>query len=381
MPDPGERQGRLLAGARRLANEGHRTPLLALDSTVLETKIRELTAAMPRVRLHYAVKANADPAVLRTCVAQGIGFEVASAGELDAVLAAGSAAGDILFSNPVKPRAQIQHAARNGVRWYALDSVEELRKIHEVDARACCYLRIETPNEGSDWPLTGKFGADALQSREIIDAAVRLGADLAGIQFHVGSQCRNAENWRYGIENAHRVARTMRAAGLELRLLNLGGGFPVQHLRPIPPLADIGAIVNRGIADLPQEVRVIAEPGRYLVSEAACLVCRVTGTATRHGARWVYLDAGIYHGFMEAIAGLTPRLATDRSGASSACVVAGPTCDALDVIARDVQLPNDLGEGDLVYALNAGAYTSEYATRFNGFPPPEVIALVGCSGG
>jgi ornithine decarboxylase len=373
--DPGEARGLDLATVRRAVETGRPTPLLAFDLSLPERKLRRFADAMPRVRPHYAVKANADPALIRVLAAQGIGFEVASVGELDAVLAAGVAATDILFSNPVKPRAQVEYAVRAGVQWYALDSVEELHKIHGLHARASCYLRIETPNEGSDWPLTGKFGADDLQTHKIISTAARLGADLAGIQFHVGSQCRNAANWRFGINNARRVAATMHAAGLTVRLLNIGGGFPVQHLRPIPSIEEIGAIVNAAIADLPAEVRVIAEPGRYLVSEAACLVCRVIGTATRHGLRWVYLDGGVYHGFMETIGGLMPRFATDRRGALSACILAGPTCDALDVIVRDAMLPDDLREGDLVYALNAGAYTSAYATSFNGFPPPYVVVL------
>jgi len=187
----------------------------------------------------------------------------------------------------------------------------------------------------------------------------------------VGSQCRNPENWRVGIESAKRIFRKMRLKGLKPRLLNIGGGFPVRHTKPIPSIEAIGEVVNRDLAGLPENIRVMAEPGRFLVSDAGWFVCRVVGTATRAGKRWVYLDAGMFGGIIETTEGLQYEVLTDRAGKSIPWTVAGPTCDSVDVIMRDQLLPEDLQADDFVYVPNAGAYTTAYASNFNGFPLPE----------
>jgi ornithine decarboxylase len=354
---------------------GDRTPLLLLDPKRIGMTAARLRAAMPRVALHYAVKANPDPHVLAAAQAENLSFEVASIAELQALLALRVPAGDVHFSNPIKPREHVIQAARAGVRWFAIDSVEELGKIVEVAPNAHLCVRIDTQNIGSDWPLTGKFGASPPEVEDILTEACRLEADVAGVSFHVGSQCRNLDNWRIGVQNAKRVFEMMHARGLEPRLLNLGGGFPAQHRKPIPAIEKIGESVNRAIADLPSSMRVMAEPGRYLVSDCAWLVTRVIGTAVRRGTRWIYLDTGIYHGLMEALGGLDYDFRTARQGSQIPCIVAGPTCDATDVVARDKLLPEDLREGDYVYIPNAGAYTVAYGTQFNGFPSPGVVCL------
>jgi ornithine decarboxylase len=264
------------------------------------------------------------------------------------------------------------YAVAKGVRWFVVDSVDELRRMHSIDPTACLYLRIATPNIGSDWPLSGKFGAGAGDTREIIATAVKLGADLAGVTFHAGSQCRNPENWRVGIEKARMAFDAMAKAGLRPRLLDIGGGFPVRHAKPIPSIEVIGEVVNDALRAFPEQVRVIAEPGRYLSSDAGYLVCRVVGTATRGGKRWMHWDAGLFGGIFETTEGLKYKLRSDRSGPDTPWQVAGPTCDAVDVVLRDEPLPSDLQEGDFIYIRNAGAYTSAYASEFNGFPLPEL---------
>jgi ornithine decarboxylase len=275
----------------------------------------------------------------------------------------------------MKSRDYLKYAASMGVEWYVLDSVEELRKIVSVKPDAKMYLRIDTPNIGSDWPLAGKFGTHAAEIEGIIAEAAALKADLAGVTFHVGSQCRNPQNWRVGIERAKKVFADMRCAGLTPRLLNIGGGYPVRHVKPIPSIEVIGEVVNEALADLPGDIRVIAEPGRYLVSDAAYFVCRVVGTATRNGKRWMYWDAGMFGGVIEVTEGLSYQVFSDRSGKNIPWSVAGPTCDSVDILMRDEMLPEDIEEGDFIYIPNAGAYTTAYASNFNGFPLPEVMVL------
>ena len=358
--------------ARQAAQSGYDRPFLLVDPAIIRAKARRFKAAMPRVHPHYAVKANPHPEVLRTLIAEGVSFEIASIAELDLLLSLNVPAAEIYYSNPMKSRQYLAYAAAKGVEWYVVDSPEELRKVVAIKPDAKLYLRIDAPNVGSDWPLSGKFGAEPQEADEIVRAAVEVGADLAGVTFHVGSQCRNPENWRVGIENAKRVFRRMRLKGLRPRLLNIGGGYPVQHIKPIPSIETIGETVNRALTGLPPGVRVMAEPGRYLVSDAGWFVCRVVGTATRRGTRWVYLDAGMFGGIIETTEGLQYDVVTERAGNLIPWTVAGPTCDSVDVVMREQLLPEDLQADDFVYIPNAAAYTTAYASNFNGFPLPEV---------
>ncbi|HWQ37403.1 MAG TPA: type III PLP-dependent enzyme [Burkholderiales bacterium] len=357
---------------REALKAGYARPFLLIDPEIIRTKYRRFHAAMPRVRAHYAVKANPDPRVVGVLAEEGAGFEIASTAELDLLLSLGVPAAEVHYSNPVKARQYIEYAARKGVQWFSLDSAEELVKIHSVAPQAKLYLRIDTPNVGSDWPLSGKFGAQGPEIDQILDAAAQRGADLCGVTFHVGSQCRNAQNWHVAIDNAKRIFRKMRLKGLTPSLLNIGGGFPVRLTKPIPSIETIAEVVNRAVADLPGDIRLMAEPGRYLVSDSAYFVCRVIGTAWRAGRRWLYLDTGMFGGLLESTQGLQYDLRTDRNGKRVPWHVAGPTCDSVDVLMQDQMLPEDLQDGDFIYIPNAGAYTTAYASQFNGFPLPDV---------
>jgi len=363
------------AHVRTALNKSYSRPFLLVDSSIVRDKTSRFKAAMPRVQPHYAVKANPDPRVLKTLIEESAGFEIASISELDLLISLGVPAKEIYYSNPMKSRAYLEYAASKGVEWYVLDSIEELRKIVSVKSDAKMYLRIDTPNVGSDWPLAGKFGTHLSEIKEIIVEAAKLKADLAGVTFHVGSQCRNPQNWQVGIERAKKVFISMRRAGLNPRLLNIGGGYPVRHVKPIPSIEVIGEIVNAAIADLPEDIRIIAEPGRYLVSDSAYFVCRVVGTATRSGKRWMYWDAGMFGGVIEVTEGLRYEILTDRTGQCIPWAIAGPTCDSVDILMRDEMLPADIQEGDFIYIPNAGAYTTAYASNFNGFPLPDVVVL------
>ena len=214
----------------------HKTPVLAVDLDLIRVKARRIKAVMPHVHPHYAVKANPHPEVLKVLIEEGVSFEISSVAELDLLLGLGVTPEGIYFSNPIKSRDALEYAAKKGVEWYALDSVDELNKIISVMRDAKLFLRIETQNIGADWPLMEKFGSTFSESREIIIAASKLGADLVGVTFHVGSQCRNLDNWRVGIENAKVVFGMMREAGLEPRLLDIGGGFPCVSSSQYQPL-------------------------------------------------------------------------------------------------------------------------------------------------
>src|SRR4051812_14198931 len=264
---------------RQAASQKYTRPFLIVDTAIVRGKARRFRAAMPRVRPHYAVKANPDRRVLKALAQEGCGFEIASIAELDLLLSLDVPPAEVFYSNPIKARESIAYAAGKGVEWFVVDSLDELRRVHEIAPHAKLYLRLATPNIGSDWPLSGKFGAGAADAREMVAQAAKLGADLAGVTFHVGSQCRNPANWRVALEKARGLFDVMTKAGLKPRLLNIGGGYPVRHVKPIPSIEMIGQVVDEGLKAFPDDVQVIAEPGRYLVSDAGYFVCRVLATA------------------------------------------------------------------------------------------------------
>src|SRR3954469_357377 len=202
---------------RQAASQKYTRPFLIVDTAIVREKARRFHAAMPRVRPHYAVKANPDRRVLKVLAQEGVGFEIASTAELDVLLALGVPAAEVFYSNPMKSRESIAYAAAKGVQWFVTDSVDELRRVHELKPDAKLYLRIAAPNIGSDWPLSGKFGVGSSEAKEIIALAAKRGADLAGVTFHVGSQCRNPENWRVALEKARSLFDTMQKAGLRPR--------------------------------------------------------------------------------------------------------------------------------------------------------------------
>jgi ornithine decarboxylase len=358
-----------------LAHEAGEGPCLVLDTATVRDQVWQFRQCLPNVEPHFAFKANPHREIARVLQEEGVFFEIASLGELQELLALGEHPANIFFSNPIKTPAAIKSAYAAGVQWFAIDGLDELYKVFAHAPTAKMYLRIEVDNTGSDWPLSGKFGATFGECLNIIDHAAMIGADLCGVTFHVGSQCHNPQNWRGGIESAKTLFAIMEKRGLTPRLLNIGGGFPVYLTTPVPALEEIAAVINDALLDFPWPVKLIAEPGRYLVAESGVMVCHVTGTATRAGKRWVYLDIGVFGGLMEACQGIAYTLLTEKTGAAVPTTLAGPTCDSMDVLWRDIPMPSDLKVGDAIVIHGAGAYTTAYASRFNGFELPAVIVL------
>lgn len=364
----------LQVGVSSLLNHHHekdyRGPYLLLDGEVMREKAARFFSAMPRVRPHFAVKSNPDKRILGLLHENSVGFEIASRAELEDLLSIGVDAAQVFYSNPIKGRDHLAYAIEQGVEWFVCDSLEEMEKILALKSDARLYLRVRTSNSGSNWPLAGKFGAADEQIDEFINLAVSRNADLCGVTFHVGSQCTRISSWVDGIKKAKAVLAKMQQAGLRPALLNIGGGFPVALQEPVPTIEQIGQAVNRELEDLADHIRVIAEPGRYLVSDAGYFICRVIGTATRDGKPWAYLDAGFYSGLMELTDSFGYRVFSSREGALTEWTLAGPTCDSVDVCCRQQKLPVNLREGDFLFIEHAGAYSVSCATAFNGFDLP-----------
>ena len=352
------------------------TPFLHLDPAVVSRQYADLASALPGTAIHYAVKANPHPDVLRTLVDVGAGFDVASPAEVVACLDAGASPDQLLYSNPIKRRSDLRAAVDLGVRLFVVDCMPEMLKIVDEAPGASVLCRILTSGNGSDWPLSRKYGCSPDAAVEILTAAENLGLSVAGVSFHVGSQQRDPGAWRAPIVATGEIFTRLEARGIKPWLVDLGGGFPARLEGDQPSLTAYGDVIRdqlqRTFGD--HQPHTAVEPGRSIVADAGVMHTTVVTVCWRGGRRWVYLDAGVYSGLVETLdEAIRYRISTDHDGMPDGPVVlAGPTCDSADVLyeKNPVHLPLALKEGDRVRLHAAGAYTSCYSTvGFNGFPP------------
>ncbi|WP_433219753.1 type III PLP-dependent enzyme [Dactylosporangium sp. CS-047395] len=351
-------------------------PRLVMDLARVGAAYRNLRAALPDVAVHYAMKCNPHPRVIAHLAGLGCGFEIASAAELEQLLAIGVPAGEVLFSNPVKPETHIARAFAAGVHRFAFDSVDELHKLRRSAPGASVYVRLAVPDLHSEVPSEGKFGVDLGSAAQLLLTARDLGLDPHGVTFHVGSQMMHPRAWAQPLDLVAELMDKLLAEDVRLRLVDLGGGFPARYQGEPPPLRDYAAVIDAGLAALPYAVHPVIEPGRALVAEAGTLIANVIGVADRMGKRWVHLDVGAFNALMESLeTGNQLRFPVrDEFGGPRLrrCQLTGPTCDSQDTILFDVDLSEGLATGDRVHLGSAGAYTTVYASSFNGFEPPVV---------
>lgn len=354
------------------------TPALLVSRRQITRNLANLRQALPNVELFYAIKANPHPAILATVAEAGVGFELSSVAELDLARSAGARDDDLVSFNPVKTVAFLEAGHAAGLRIVAADSPDELAKIARHAPGSRVTIRVTVDNSGSEWPLARKFGVGPRQAGRLLDGAVDLGLEAAGLTFHVGSQCLELSSWSRALEVCATAWAAARRAPAGPALISLGGGFPVQHLKELPALEAIGDhLIATSRRLFGPSARLSAEPGRAVVGDAAHLVTSVIGVAERDGERWLHLDAGVFNALMETIDGFRyeVRAVDPRGGESRPAILAGPTCDSVDVISQDTPLPADVRTGDRLILVNAGAYTLSYASHFNGFPPPEVALI------
>jgi len=355
----------------------HGTPMLAISRAVLRAQLERFRKALPRVEPFYAMKANPCAAVLKTLAQAGAGFDVASLAEMEAALAAGAPPERLIFANTIKPARAISAAAARGISLMTFDSEYELDKIAERSPGARVIVRIKVPNVGSIVELSLKFGVDPADAISLLIKAHKLGLRPAGVSFHVGSQCTRVENYIEALETAAIIVRDARLKQVPCGIVDIGGGFPIRHFDdeddPFDPAAGVIAREIDRLFDA--NVRLIAEPGRFIAGPAGTLVMRVVGKAIRENKHWYYLDDGVYG----ALSGIVfdhakYQFKVARNGRTQLSTLAGPTCDSLDIIARGEELP-ELELGDIVYAENAGAYSLASATNFNGLEPAKAVLV------
>jgi len=366
----------------RLAAE-HGTPLFVVDHEAIRANLAEFRRLLPRVQPYFAVKANPDPEIVRTVYELGGSFDVASMPEFDIVHAnvADMPADErqhwiwdkIIYSHPIKTKETLRQL--DGYKpLVSYDNLAEVAKIASHAPHAGLVLRLQVPNTGSMVELSTKFGCPPGDAVDLIEAAHAAGLTVEGLCFHVGSQCTNFENYVQALHLSAHVFGEAKARGFDLKLIDIGGGFPAPYDDNVQPFEELARRINSELERLfPESIEVIAEPGRFIVATAATLVAEVIGKAVRNGKLCYYVNDGIYHTYSGILFDhCRYHVKAFRGGETEICSVFGPTCDALDTISLAEELP-ELELGDLVYTENIGAYSIASATNFNGFPPPKVV--------
>ncbi len=371
------------ARLKKLAKE-HGTPLFVIDHEELRRNYRQFRRYLPRVQVYYAVKANPDPAIVRTLFKEGSSFDVASMPEFMIVHEniKGMPAKQrqdwiwdkIIYANPTKPTDTLEQLNRYKPL-VTFDNLEEIRKIKKHAPNAGLALRLKVPNTGAMVELSSKFGAAPGEAVDLILEADKVGLTVEGISFHVGSQTTNFENYVQALNLTANVFKEAADRGYKkMFLIDIGGGFPAPYDATVKPFRELAKVIRTEIERLfSPDIQILAEPGRFLVASAGYAVSEIIGKAVRDGKSCYYINDGVYHTYSGVIFDHCkyPILSFEK-GPTQICSVFGPTCDALDVVSMAENLPN-LERGDFVYSVNIGAYSHASATYFNGFPPAKVV--------
>ncbi|MBV7264009.1 type III PLP-dependent enzyme [Photobacterium sp. WH24] len=352
-------------------------PLLLLDCDVIRQQYRALNNALPNVTLHFALKPLPHPAVVRTLLEEGASFDLATSGEVDLVAQEGVPAERTIHTHPIKRDADIRDALAYGCTVFVVDNLNELAKFKPYHNDVELLVRLSFRNAEAFADLSKKFGCSPEQALTIIETAQAWNIRIKGLSFHVGSQTLHPQKYVDAIRTCKQVMEQVVERGLPaLSTLDIGGGFPVSYSQQVMPIDQFCVPINEALNELPETVQVLAEPGRFIVAQSVTSVASVMGQAERDGQMWYYLDDGIYGSF----SGLMfddaqyPLVTLKQDGEYAPSVLAGPTCDSIDVIAENIMLPK-LDNGDVIIGRMMGAYTSATATDFNFFKRAQTVLL------
>lgn len=358
-----------------IAVSDERSPYLLIDKDVVREKVELIGKNIKSSKVFYAVKANPDREVLAYLNTLGIGFEIASEGELKILADLGVEPERIITSNPVKTLVFLEQAVSYGIDYYAFDSIAEVDKLSRYAPNSSVYVRLTVPNEGSEWPLSKKFGVEIEDALNLLLYSKDKGLNPVGITFHVGSQCNNAYNWNTAIEKAKDLWEMAADKGIMLSMINLGGGYPIRYTKDVINIESIEKTVNMLISEkFPPDLTVFIEPGRAIIGDAGVFVTSVIGKSRRSDEDWLYIDVGVFNGLMESIGGIKYSYVVGSRNEPRLWTIAGPSCDSFDVIDKEVLLPEP-EVGNHLLILSAGAYTISYASEFNGFSIPKTILI------
>jgi ornithine decarboxylase len=366
--------------------EQYGTPLFILDHRKLRDNYRTFKKNLPRVQCYYAVKANPHPEIIKTLFLEGSSFDVASYNEFMQIYEyikhfeekdQDSFIWDkIIFSNTIKDKETLRKIRRYRPL-VTFDNGEELKKIKGHCDTAGLILRLKVPDSGSQVEMSSKFGAEPGDADHLIRQAHDEGLVVEGVSFHVGSQCTNFDNYTEALAIAAAILKDARKKGYPLKILDIGGGFPVPYDAQVPEFEKLGSLIDAECNRLfPGDIEIIAEPGRFIAATAATLITEIVGKARRDGKLFYYINDGVYHTFSGVIYDhWIPNFSAFRRGKKEVCAVVGPTCDSFDKISLSAQLPGNLEIGDYLLTENIGAYSTASSTHFNGFDGARIIQI------
>ena len=377
---------RIMEFLRRRREEGRDNgPCLVVDLDVVRDNYNAFAKALPDTRVFYAVKANPQPEVLNLLARLGSCFDTASVVEIEQVLATGCAPERISFGNTIKKERDVARAYALGIRLFAVDCEAEVEKIARVAPGSKVFCRILCDGDGAEWPLSRKFGCAPEMATGVLEHAHRLGLQAYGVSFHVGSQQRNPRMWDAALAASSAIFRELAERGIHLQMVNLGGGFPTKYLKDVPAVKQYGQAIFRSLRKhfgnrIPE---TIIEPGRGMVGNAGVIEAEVVLVSKKSAddkVKWVYLDIGKFNGLAETMDEMIryPIRTPVDGDETEPCVIAGPTCDSVDVLyeKEPYLLPVSLEVGAKVLIEGTGAYTTTYsAVGFNGFPPLETHVI------
>jgi ornithine decarboxylase len=366
-----------------LARE-HGTPLFILDHQIIRENYRTFKRLLPRVQCYYAVKANPIQEIIATLFDEGSSFDVASYSEFmqvyehlkpyDTQAQKRFVWDKIIFSNTIK-----DHDTLERIKEYkplvTYDNSDEIKKIKRCCDTAGLVLRLKVPDTGSQVEMSSKFGAEPADAARLIQEAFDQGLTVEGLSFHVGSQCTNFDNYTEALAVTAEVFHDAHRKGYPLKLVDIGGGFPVPYDARTAKFEKLAETLNTEIARLfPADAELLAEPGRFIVATAACLVSEIIGKARRNGKIFYHINDGVYHTYSGVVYDhWLPNFSAYREGPREICAVVGPTCDSFDKITLSAELPSNLELGDFLFTDNIGAYSTASSTRFNGFPGAKIF--------
>lgn len=361
---------------RKLVEE-HGSPLLVLDCDTLRSTFRTLQAALPGVELFYAIKSLPAVPVLEVLQAEGANFDIATTGEIQLMKQISADPKKTIHTHPIKRDQDIRDALEFGCTTFVVDNPDELAKFQAYAGTARLLLRVSFRAKQVNSDLSRKFGCAPRNIPMMLAEAKRLGVEVIGLSFHVGSQCLDTDAHVKAIQECREYFDD---GGLEgsgkLRVLDIGGGFPADYAGAGLDLVEYCRPIVEALADYPESVRIIAEPGRVLSAPCITGISTVVGRAERIAANWYYLDDGVYGSYSGQIydhAQYPLTLFSDDAETSTG-VLTGPTCDSIDVVLEEGELPN-LQIGDLVVGSMMGAYTLATSCEFNSLPLPKLVVL------
>ena len=355
----------------------HGTPLLILDCDQLVKQFNVLTEALPGVELYYAIKALPHPAAIQTLDSLGAGFDIDSSGEIELIREQGASARHTIHTHPIKRDSDIRDALRFGCTTFVVDNVWELEKFIDYRHRVGLLVRVSFPNPNTKIDLSRKFGCREDEVSMLIQKAQSLGLHVKGLSFHAGSQCPDSRNHVHAVEQCAKIIDDVyQNSGKLLSVLDIGGGFPVEYIEPVMDIESFCAPTRSALKNLPDHLQIIAEPGRYLCAPAMTSVSSVMGKAKRGDACWYYLDDGVYGSYSGQLFDHVTYPLTIFSDIKEKemAVLAGPTCDSIDVIAEQVTI-SPLSIDDIVVGHQMGAYTSATSTHFNLFDKAKIVVI------